>query len=468
MNQLTTLLASLIQNDRVIAFFGNTYDVSLNWIGKLIRMLIEGVGIVGVGVILFSVILKLIVLPFDIYQRVNMSKQNLKMAENKERLERLQKQYANDKATYNQKMMEMYKENGISVFSSCLPMILSIVIFIVAINAFTAFSSYANLQSYNQLVKGYNESLISRTAVLEEQNTNYDSENNCWIVYEEKKEIFFKVDESELSEAYVGDDWETLKPLLEEANKQYYVNVEYVYGEYQAEIDEVLGDEENALSKNEVCVQYVISLIQEDVRSLYNSEVKDQTSFLWVKNVWTTDASYKHPIMSYSDFKSTMQKAKLLTDDGKISFSKAAETKPYNAESYNIVTGGLSKEKSAPNGFYIMVVLSIGTILLQQWITMRMQKEQNKYSSVDGQGAMNPKTMMIVMTVMFAIFSFMYSAAFSIYMITSNLLSLVTTVIINKIVSVKMEKKAQQKLQEKYDRRFYQKRNQQGQNKGKK
>ena len=69
-------------NDAVgIHRFGQTFDVSLDWVGELIKGLITGVGSVGLGIIVFSLILKLIVLPFDIYQRVAMRKQNLKMAE---------------------------------------------------------------------------------------------------------------------------------------------------------------------------------------------------------------------------------------------------------------------------------------------------------------------------------------------------------------------------------------------------
>ena len=140
---------TLLASDPVIPFLGRTYDISLNWLGQLIRILIEGIGIVGVGIIVFSIILRMIVLPFDIYQRVTMRKQNIKMKENKEKMEKLQKQYANDKAMYNQKLMEMYKENGISMFSSCLPAILSLVVFFVAISAFNSFSQYANIQNYN-------------------------------------------------------------------------------------------------------------------------------------------------------------------------------------------------------------------------------------------------------------------------------------------------------------------------------
>ena len=40
--------------------------VNLNWIGKIIQWLIEGVGIIGLGVVLFTLILKTVVLPLDV------------------------------------------------------------------------------------------------------------------------------------------------------------------------------------------------------------------------------------------------------------------------------------------------------------------------------------------------------------------------------------------------------------------
>ena len=126
--------------DLPITFLGQTFDISLNWIGRLINALIGGIGIVGVGIIVFSLILRCIVLPFDVFQRISMRKQNVKMKENKEKLDKLQKQYANDKKMYSQKMMELQKEQGFSLLSSCLPMILSLVIFFVAIeNAYKPF-----------------------------------------------------------------------------------------------------------------------------------------------------------------------------------------------------------------------------------------------------------------------------------------------------------------------------------------
>jgi membrane protein insertase Oxa1/YidC/SpoIIIJ len=454
--QLLSTLLSNVDPNRVITFLGDTYSVSLNWIGRLIRGLIEGVGIVGVGVILFSVILKLIVLPLDIYQRVNMSKQNAKMQENQEKLAKLQKQYANDKETYNRKMMELYKESGINVFSSCLPMILSIVIFIVAINAFTDFSNYANLNGYNKMVRSYNAELTKNCAVLEESNISEISEGeDYYLVKEDGKYIYYVVEKN--STEVVLDGANKIE-YIQNANKTYFVDSDALYADKQAEIDALIGTGDNAITKDEACVNYIKTLAQKAVKDTYKNEVSKDLSFLWIKNIWSTDASYKHPVMTYSDFKGTLAKVEMKTDSGIKKFSSVSTKAPYDKTSYNLVTGALSEEKNQANGYYILIVLSIGTILLQQIVAMKMQKAQQKYSSVDGQAGMNQKTMLVVMTIMFAIFSFMYSAAFSVYMITSNVLSLLTTVVINAIVTKTMEKKSQKALQEKYDKRFYQNR----------
>ena len=90
-------LFNLLNNAEIaISIFGKTYDVYLNFIGKVIQFLITGVGAVGIGIIIFSLALKLIVMPFDVYQRIAMRKQNRLMKENQERMEKLQKQYGND------------------------------------------------------------------------------------------------------------------------------------------------------------------------------------------------------------------------------------------------------------------------------------------------------------------------------------------------------------------------------------
>lgn len=410
-------LFNLLSNEVGIALFGKTYDISLNWIGTLIRWLITGVGSVGLGIILFSIILKIIVMPFDVYQRISMRKQNLKMKENQARMEKLQKQYANDKEKYNQKVMELYKESGISMFSSCLPLIFSLVIFIVAINAFNAYSQYANVENYNIMVDAYNAKVESVCKDLET--------DEAFLRYDENQNVYF----FDADKLYEKTDVKTF-------------------------VDAAMKADENK-TKDMAIKEYFMGEGQKAVVSAYETQVHKNTAFLWIKNIWATDASYKHPVLEFSEFKMEVERQNFQVGDKTTGFAGVAEyTNVYEEDTYKIITQQLTTQKKQANGYYILIVLSIGTILLQQWVSMRGQKEQQKYSSVDGQGASQQKMTMIIMTGMFAIFSFMYSSAFSIYMITSNVLSLVSTLVINKLVDVVAQKKEEKALLDKYNKRF--------------
>ena len=478
------ILNLLNSADVAIGLFGQTYDVYLNLIGKIIRFLITGVGAVGVGIILFSLVLKLIVMPFDVYQRIAMRKQNRLMKENQARMEKLQKQYGNDKEKYNQKLMEMYKENGINMFSSCLPMILSMVIFFVAIGAFNAYSQYSNIENYNTMVNAYNAKMESYCADLSLENIQFDG--NALIVKDATnaadKYIYYTVTLGENDE--IGATKEEQMSFLAQLNhsvKEYKINVEKAYTneEIKAIVDKAVADAvaaqklaaENAKEGEEISAEltleqktevaqnaiknYFTTQAQNAVLNAYDTKVIKNTKFLWIKNIWVTDAAYKHPVLPYADFKTEIQREEFEVNGKKVGLADVTNyTDAYKEETYNLVTGGLSAHKSEANGWFILIALSILTILLQQWVTNRAQKEQQQFSTADGQGASQQKTMMVVMTGMFAIFSFMYSSAFSIYMITSNIFALISTLVINKVVDTVENKKEVQREQEKYNQRF--------------
>ena len=141
------------------------YKIGLDWLGQFARVIIEGCGIVGLGIVVLTLVLKAITLPFDIYQRVKMRKQTLVMRDMKDDLDKLQKQYANDKNMYSTKMMELYKKNGYSMFGACLPMILSLVILIVAFQGFRAYSQYANLDLFVNMSNEYNAAVLESGVV---------------------------------------------------------------------------------------------------------------------------------------------------------------------------------------------------------------------------------------------------------------------------------------------------------------
>ena len=546
--------------DVPISLMGETFDISLNWIGRIVRAIISsGVG-VGIGVILFSLILKVIVLPFDIFQRISMRKQNIKMKENKDKMEKLQKQYANDKKMYNQKLMEMQKQSGLTLLSSCLPMILSMVIFFVAIGAFNAYAKFSSVENYNTLVNAY-KGAVNEYVVDLDENSLYAYEDKYVIEVSKEdngKTVLIKTVEVAEDEEnfYTSKTGEELQSALKEAiRKQYidetqfneqipensvytlrkndyikvsqenkliycliptesvgatadalktealaYTGYKYYFIENEAFkthiltqagfIDEngniVAGKEAEAESYFETnypadiyeskAKAYFDTIGAIEAEKAYQSDVAPKTKFLWIKNVWATDATYKHPVLSHKDFLQELAAASCgsscssngsfivdgeeitVSTDGALVKNDVTITNVYEENAYNKVTAKLGEQKDQSNGYYVLIVLSIGTILLQQWITMRSQKEQQKYSSVDGQGASTQKMTMIIMTVMFAAFSFMYSSAFSIYMVMSNLFSLASTLLINKFVDIAEHKKEQKALQEKYNQRLPQNR----------
>ena len=375
----------------------------LNWIGKIIQWLIEGVSIVGLGIILFTLILKTIVLPLDIYSRYKMKKQSLLMKAMRPQMEKLQKQYANDKQMYNQKVMELQKQHGISMFGACLPMIISLVIFIAVFNAFSTYSQFANLQSYNKMVECYNASV--EDFVVTEDDSGEDI-----------KFLIKSVDEALGTDAY----YVNFDAFLERARNE---------NKYSKEQIDAFNSS-NEAGKMAMVRSYVREAAGQASAQYYRGH---KNNFLWVKNIWYPDSLLNKEVPDFSNFSSAISRA-----------TGSGLSATYQ-ESYDAVTkflrDGSDSEGNTYNGYFILIVLAIGLMFLQQFISMRMQKDSNDLSTVDGSGARTNKWMLIIMPIIYGIFSFFYSAAFSTYMITNTLYGLLTMVILNKIMDVKFAKK---------------------------
>ena len=74
-----------------------------NIFAQLMIWLVSITSSVAASVVLFTLLLKLVTLPFDFMSRFSMRKNSIKMEQMRPELEKLQQQYANDKALYNQK-----------------------------------------------------------------------------------------------------------------------------------------------------------------------------------------------------------------------------------------------------------------------------------------------------------------------------------------------------------------------------
>ena len=154
--------------------------------------------------------------------------------------------------------------------------------------------------------------------------------------------------------------------------------------------------------------------------------------FLWVKNIWVADNSTKHPVESdWSTFSQTY----------KYSGNYIGKT------DYGYLVEKLGEERNAPNGYFILVALTAGISFVMQIVSAKAQKASMELQTVDGQGAQTQKIMKWMMPIMMAFFAFMYTAAFSIYIIISSVISIGTTFLINFIVGRKLKKEKAQKGQ---------------------
>lgn len=452
-----------------------------NFLVDIILWLVSITSSVAAGVILFTVILKLITLPFDYASRASMRKNSLKMEEMRPELEKLQKQYADNKDLYNQKMMALYKKNGYSMFGACLPTILTLVIFIVALNGFNSYSQFQNRQYFYNMSLSYNGVLYSGLDI----DNNYIVKNDDGTILVKDKELFELIPEGENSKTVSVN--ESVNITVTKDDSSIYVETTNGYVKYQRKytitdgnvsfadvtytVTEVKNDNLACAENNNLTVKRTVdgnevSYSFDDAVNIFyntkNEEYKTQNNledyksgdyskdflrdiaqeksaeryreenarFLWVKNIWVTDSPMKHPVeSSWSTFKSTHGYSGYDIGDA----------------DYENLIAKLEYEQNAPNGYFILVLLTAGVSFLMQLVTAKSQKAQMELQTVDGQGAQTQKIMKWIMPIMMAIFAFMYTAAFSIYIILSSLISIGTTFGINFIVDKKMKKQKNDK-----------------------
>ena len=438
-----------------------------NWIANIISWLVNGTS-VAVGIILFTLILKAITLPFDIMSRISMRKNSLKMEEMRPELERLQKQYAGDKALYNQKMMALYKKNGYSMWGACLPTILTLVIFIVAINGFTTYSQYKNREYFYEMTNAYNNVVY---AGFDLDGTYITRDEEGKLIVDDKALIKLAHENgfTEPTEITFTDSGVKATIKIDEENRYFTIKTENGYAEYkryyagEASEPTIVGDtyftlieeklnnavDENGNYTNKLASKDNNYLLTDAGKGYIDSNLtatgfitelqrtrsaeqfrQTKASFLWVKNIWVSDSPFYHPI---SDDVQNVN-AKSSCD------CKSEKAEYLSQDNYNELTYKLDAEKTAPNGYFILVILTAATSLLMQIITTKSQKAQMELQTVDGQGAQTQKMMTWFMPIMMAVFAFIYTAAFSIYIILSSAISAGTTLLTNFLVGKKFDK----------------------------
>lgn len=124
-------------------FLTNWFLEAMRWIYSLTCAISEsGFGNVFLTILISTILLRALTIFSDIKTR----KSSAKMAEVKPEIQRLQKKYANDPRRFQAEQTKLMKEKGVSMWGSCLPMLITMPLFFCFIAAFRYWGYEMNLR----------------------------------------------------------------------------------------------------------------------------------------------------------------------------------------------------------------------------------------------------------------------------------------------------------------------------------
>lgn len=401
---------------------------NLGGVGKLVRWMHGwmGEGNYGWTVVVFTVFLKLITLPLDMWQRISTRKSTLKMQKMQPLAEEIDKRYGANTQRANAEKQKLYKKQGYSMLSTCLPMIVTMVIFFVMFGGLRDYSTYSSVMNFRALSDTYIESYYDYA--------ENDTENSKWQAYWE----------GETTES--GKEWKGLKYYKEQAGDK-----TKDYKNWGTQLLEGIGEFSTVYQKDGIHDTYK----EQALASVSEYYKNHHEGWLWIENVWQPD-TWASIMPGYDDssngFSSTVNMEAFDSDGGVNHYAMIRDAV--------LKTGGHGANGSW-NGLMLLPILSIGLSFLSIFITQLMDKKTKK--NKDGESAPKPnaqqaatnKTMMIIMPLMMAFFGFMYTGAFAIYMVSNYILSILATVAlrwpVEKIVEKSLAKSDKKENKQKAD-----------------
>ena len=365
-------------------FFEYSED-DLGIVGKLIYLMHKWIGNYGWTVVVFTVFLKIVMLPLDFWQRYSSRKSSLKMQRIQPLVEAIDKRYGANTPRSNEEKQKLYKKQGYSMSSMCLPMILSMVIFFIMFGGLRNYSTYSSIRSFQSLSGIYHDSFVEQIMQNDELVAQIEGKEGF-------ENVFTKYENAKNSQN--ARDILVAQTNIISAAKQVDAKLSVDY-------------EQKALK---------------DVKEWYSA---NHESWLWIQNVWQPDtwATIMQPYSGGS------------FDGGGFKTSIDLSDYPGEGEAiYNLIRGAVLESggyghNGRWNGLMILPLMSVGLSFLSTFIDQRMERKNRKGETMqqNQQQAATNRTMMIIMPLMMAWFGFIYTGAFAIYMVVNSSLTIIST-----------------------------------------
>lgn len=418
------------------------------------------------AVILLAVIVRILFAVVDVVNK-RFSTKNMQINEKmKPELEAVQKKYGHDKVLLQKKQQEIYKKYQFNMVSSCLPMLIAMVLQLVVF--LTLWTGLQNVSNYN-IAKSYEN---TKTVYYNVLLLNKDEEiKNCvegLIASGEDYTIDVNIDFDNMSMTVIVNDINgeealnkniTIIATNPSEEGQVGVSNETIYNlikEYAMEELPVEtpsdGEEQDGTSETPETVpndltdyNRVIRTLAEEVTADYY--VDNLESFLWIKNIYKAESPMTNPVFEKSEITNYLQK--FYSDEEK----EIEEANGYEGQIFDYVVAGLERRDLGVNGYFILVILAVGTSFLSIFINNKLTK---KVSGTQPGG----KMMYFIMPLILGIFTLMYTSLFAIYIIIGQImmiaLSPLTNLIVKKWIDAsdrRKEKKKQEVIDVDYRRK---------------
>ncbi len=408
------------------------------------------------AVILLAVIVRVVFAVVDVVNK-RFTTKNMQINQKMQpELEAIQKKYGHDKVLLQKKQQEIYKKYQFNMVSSCLPMlvamILQLVVFLTLwtglqnVSYYNIAKSYENTKTVYYNVLLLNENTELKTKVEEFLASDKEVDYSNFSVEIDLENLNMSVQFKDENGTEIYNENITIIPTSGEeegdkgvSNKEVYEVIERYA--MDKTIVSPLSAEEGKLSEYNLVIK---NLAEEVTADFYTENLE---SFLWIKNIYKAESPATTPVFDKSEIVSYLQR--YYNDAEK----EAEEIHDYEGQIFDCVVEGLNRRDLGANGYYILVILAVATSFLSIFINNKLTKKTTGTQS-------GGKMMYFIMPLILGLFTLMYTSLFAIYIIVGQIvmiaLSPLTNLIVKKWIEAsdrKKEKKKQEVIDVDYRRK---------------
>lgn len=376
---------------------------------KIIMAFHNGIHNYAWAIIVFTIVLKIILLPLDFLNKYVTAKNAKVQKAIQPELEKIQKQYGNNKQIINQKTMELYKKNNYSVTGSCVVMLinmaLTLTIFITLFSGLNSMAAYKVQYQYNEIQKSY-----------------YSVED------------------------YSNDN-------LAERYKHYFI-------EYASDTANL--NDEGKIKDETAAKTYAIDKVKAEIAT-YNNETNNanalqrygevKESWLWIDNIWKSDTPWTNSVATFKEYsnsaRATFKDVEIKnTADEQIGMLTAGDLKSLAEAEYNQIMDPIRASAGRANGYLIVVILAAGlnliSLLASQGKLKFKRKKKTTLEEEPKQKQPGGWLMLVLLPSIMIYITLIYNAVFGLYIFVSSLVTTAATPLINWLINV-IDKKKQAK-----------------------